>query len=78
MQSAHRQLHVLLVNDDLCLDFRGGNHLDVDALFAQYTEHATGHTYVAAHTDTNDGYFADFGVAHYLFGPQRGYHLVLQ
>ena len=35
MQYAHRQLQVFFVDHNRCLDLRGRNHLDVDALVGQ-------------------------------------------
>ena len=63
VQRAHRQFHVLLVDDDGGLDLAGGDHLDVDALLGQRAEHFGRDTHVAAHADADDGDLADLRVA---------------
>src|SRR5690554_4943028 len=78
MQGTHGQFHVLVVDDHRSLDLAGADHLDVDALFRQRTEHAAGHANVTAHADTDDGYLADLVVRHDFLGADGGAHLVLQ
>ena len=62
MQGAHGQLHVLFVNDDRGLDFRGRNHLDIDAFLGQGAEHLRGDTSMGTHAHTNDGHLAHLAV----------------
>src|SRR5690606_25193149 len=78
MQGTHGQFHVLVVDDHRSLDLAGADHLDVDALFRQRTEHAAGHANVTAHADTDDGYLADLVVRHDFLGADGRAHLVLQ
>src|SRR5690606_16694058 len=59
VQGTYSQFHVLVVDDDRGLDLAGADHLNVDALFRQGTEHQAGNTYVAAHADTYDRNLAD-------------------
>ena len=78
MQGADGQLHVFFINHDRGLDFAGGNHLNVDALFAQGAEHFAGDAHVAAHANAHDGDFANFGVALHIGRTQRGQDFFFQ
>src|SRR3990167_5368889 len=78
VQCAHGQLHVLLVDHDRGLDFRGRDHLDVDAFVAQALEHAAGHADMAAHADADDADLADAGVAHHVGRAELGHDLALE
>src|SRR5690606_26948877 len=78
VQGAYGQFHILVVDDDRGLDFAGADHLDVDALFAEGTEHQAGNAHVAAHADADDGHFAYLVVGHDFLGANRGSDLVLQ
>ena len=68
MQGSDGQLHVLLVDQDRDLDFGGGNHLDIDALFRQGAEHLRRDAYMAAHANANDRYFGYFCITNDLAG----------
>ena len=63
VQCAHSQLQVFLFDDHRNLDFRCGDHLDIDALLGQRFEHATGNAGMRAHADADDGHLGDLGIA---------------
>jgi len=44
MQHAHCQFHVFFIDNHRNLDFRGGDHLNIDAFLGQGAEHLTGDT----------------------------------
>jgi len=73
VQGPHGQFHVFFVDDHRGFDFAGGDHLDVDALFAERAEHFAGHAHMAAHANAHDGHLADLGVTHQL-GSAQGRH----
>src|SRR5688572_2586804 len=59
MDSAHRFFAPLKVDNHGNLDFAGGDHVDVDAVFGQRLEHLRRDAGVAAHADTNNRELAD-------------------
>src|SRR5690606_28075911 len=72
------QFHVLVVDQHGSLDFRGADHLDVDAFFGQGAEHQAGHADVAAHADADDGDLGDLVVGDDFAGAHGRADLVLQ
>jgi hypothetical protein len=62
VERTHGEFHVLFVNNDRGFDLRGGDHLDVNALFAQHAKHLAGNANVAAHADSDYGGFANFSI----------------
>ncbi len=78
MQGAHRKLHVLFFDDHRDLDFRGGDHLDVDAFFRQGAEHFAGHAGVRTHAHAHDGNLAHFRIAENFLGADVGLHAGLE
>jgi len=46
VQGTNCQFHVLVIDQHGHLDFRGGNHLNIDALFRQGFEHQAGHAHM--------------------------------
>src|SRR6266568_2542420 len=63
VQGPHGELHVFFVDDDRNLDLRGGDHLDVDALFGEGAEHLACDSGVGAHADAHHRDLADLVVA---------------
>jgi hypothetical protein len=78
VQAAHGQFHVFFVDDHRGLDLRGGNHLDVDAFFAQGAEHLAGHAHMAAHADADNAHLADLGVARHFLCTQLRQHFFIE
>src|SRR6218665_343174 len=76
-QAAHGHLHVFFVDHDRGLYFGCGDHLDVDAFFAEHAKHLAGHAHMAAHADPDDADFADVGVANHFVRAQHGEHFFL-
>jgi len=46
VQGTNCKFHVFVINQHRHLDFRGRNHLNVDALFRQRFKHQAGHTHM--------------------------------
>src|SRR6266568_4782161 len=63
VQGPHGELHVFFVDDDRYLDLRGGDHLDVDALFGESAEHLACDSRVGTHADAHHRDLADPVVA---------------
>ncbi|SPA14560.1 conserved hypothetical protein [Cupriavidus taiwanensis] len=78
MQRAHGQFHVLLVDQHRDLDFRGGDHLDVDALFRQRAEHLAGDADVRAHAHAHHRHLRHLGVARHAAGADVRLHAIVQ
>ena len=78
MQDAHGQFHVFFVDDDGNLDFGGGDHLDIDAIFREGLEHFAGNADVGAHADTDQGYFGSLVFADDFACADVALHLAAQ
>src|SRR5262249_39835287 len=59
MHRTHGILAAFEVDNHRNLDFAGGNHVDVDVVLCQRFKNFRGDPSVAAHTDTDDGEFAN-------------------
>ena len=68
MQASHRQFQELFLDNHRNLDFRGGDHLDIDALLGQRGKHLAGNTGVGAHANPHYRYLGDFVVAAHFTG----------
>src|SRR5690606_11245039 len=75
VERAYGKLEVLLVNDHGNLDFRGGDHEDVDAVVGQRFEHLAGHARIGTHAHPDNGYLGDGIVTGHFTGTDLGGHL---
>src|SRR5215472_4067355 len=57
VERAHRQLSVFRTDHYRNLDFRGGDHLDIDSLTGEHFEHPRGDAGVGSHTYAHNRYF---------------------
>src|SRR3569832_2390762 len=63
MQGTHREFHVFVLDHHRDLDFRGGDHLQVDVFLRQGFEHLACDAHVRAHADADDRDLGDLVVA---------------
>ncbi|KZT12379.1 hypothetical protein A1D30_04725 [Acidovorax sp. GW101-3H11] len=77
-QAAHGQFHLRCIDHHRGLGLRGGDHLGLDARFAERAEHLAGHTHMAARAGANDADFAHTGVPHDFPCAQCGKHWIPQ
>ena len=70
MQGTYRQLSILIINHHRDFDFRGGDHLNVDAFAGQNPERAAGNTSVRAHPHADQGHLNNLAIARDFAGLQ--------